>query len=170
MKTAILVADLDGTLVDSRVLDELRRQRKWKECVRRVADVAAFPDVVVSLHDLRNSGVSFAVVTNSVSFYAEAVLRHHQIGFDALVAWHDTSLHKPDPTPIFEALKRLGGAPRPPTYGLGDAADDCRAYHAAGIATIGAGWSTTFDNTASWETVLAHPRQLSALAGTSTQK
>jgi phosphoglycolate phosphatase-like HAD superfamily hydrolase len=157
---AVLVADLDDTLVDTRILDPLRRQRRWKECVARLDVALAFPRIADTLRAIRKEGVAIAIVTNSVSYYASAVLRHFQLEYDTLVAWHDTRLHKPDPAPVRAALARINPSQGSPLLGLGDSSDDCAAYRAAGLRTLGAGWSATFVRDVAWDSVLRNPLDL----------
>ena len=57
--------------------------------------------------------------------------------FDELVCDEDTALHKPDPAPVFECLKRLGGVKGGEAIMLGDTVDDMVAATASGVRAIG---------------------------------
>lgn len=163
MKRLVLVADLDDTLVDSRALELLRRARKWKECVARLREATAFPQMSETLRRLRRRGASIAIVTNSVSYYAEAVLRHFDLEYDALIAWHDTKLHKPNSEPVVAGLRRLRADANCALAGIGDSLDDCTAYSGAGLHTLGAGWSPTLAREASWDLIARQPAELASL-------
>jgi pyrophosphatase PpaX len=56
-----------------------------------------------------------------------------------LVTMEDTTVHKPDPTPLLLAVERAGGEPGRAAY-VGDAVVDVRAAQAAGMAGIGVLW------------------------------
>jgi phosphoglycolate phosphatase-like HAD superfamily hydrolase len=88
------------------------------------------------------------------------MLRHHRIEYDALIAYHDTRRHKPDPEPVLAALRKLQADADAVLFALGDSFDDWRAYSAANVRTIGAGWSPAFDASAEWNYVLQAPAEL----------
>lgn len=72
---------------------------------------APFPDVEAALDDLAASGWALAICTNKPELLAERLLvslgmRHW---FGALVGAGTLPVRKPDPTPLFEAIKRVGG-------------------------------------------------------------
>ena len=62
---------------------------------------------------------------------------------DAAVLFEDTAAHKPDPTPLFECLNRLGVAPKDALY-MGDARSDMVAARAAGMDFAYASWGSFF--------------------------
>ncbi len=162
----MLIVDLDDTLIDSQSLLATRKAKNWKECVRRCGEVAPFPGILDLITRLKAEGVLIGVVTNSVSYYASHMLAHCGIVVDTLVAWHDTSQHKPRPEPVVEAISRLGNknpAARDCIVGLGDAGHDHAAYKAAGLLGVGAGWSPVLDRTAGWDRVASVPGELLAL-------
>ena len=68
-------------------------------------------------------------------------------GFDAYmdtaVLFEDTDKHKPDPTPLFECLRRLGVEARDALY-VGDARGDLEAARAAGMDFAYASWGSFF--------------------------
>jgi pyrophosphatase PpaX len=55
------------------------------------------------------------------------------------VGVEDTERHKPDPEPLFEALRRLGARPEEAAY-VGDSPFDIRAAKAAGALAVAVGW------------------------------
>lgn len=162
--TMALIIDLDDTLADTSQLAPLRQARRWKDCVRKFSLSVRFALVAETLQELRHAGVKVGVVTASVSFYAEGLLRHLEVPYDALVAYHDCSPRKPHPAPITMCMNRLG-ATAGSTLGVGDALIDCDAYHAAGIPAWGAGWSQHLDQTASWDEVPSTPARLLTFFG-----
>ena len=61
----------------------------------------------------------------------------------AAVLFEDTPVHKPDPTPLFECLRRLGVAASAALY-MGDARSDMVAARAAGMDFAYASWGSFF--------------------------
>lgn len=104
----------------------------------------------------RGDEVHVAIVTTSVSYYAEAMCRHHAITYDLLVAYHDVTRAKPDSECFVRALTALGiGASR--AVGVGDSWRDADSLRGAGVRAIGAGWSPALDVEASWYEVVPTP-------------
>lgn len=156
-----LIVDLDDTLVDTRVLRPLREARRWKEAVSRVAETRAFIDVVDAFSALTHAGIPWSVVTTSVSYYAEAVLKQHGLERTHLIAYHDAP-PKPRPEGVALALSRMGLEPGE-VIGVGDSDIDIRAYRAARVRAFGASWSPTLV-AGDWDGILAHPTELLELA------
>lgn len=163
MTVRAVVFDLDGTLVDSSALDALRTARRWKDCAARLGECAIFPGLPLVLRELRDHKVPVAIVTSSVSFYAERLLSHHHLPYDKLVAYHDALRRKPHPDPVHLALARIGITNPAGVIGIGDAAIDQAAYHAAGLRAVGAGWSMALDRSAPWDVVAHDAAELRAL-------
>ena len=88
---------------------------------------------------LKAKGHDIAVVTSSPRWYAEQLIKDFGITTDAVVAFGDTELHKPDPEPIRVALDQLG-ADLERAYFVGDSIADVQASYRAGIVSVGAGW------------------------------
>lgn len=153
------ILDLDDTLVNTAGLAHLRQRRDWRGCVRNLSETVLFEGIPDLLAALRGKGFKIGIVTTSVSYYAEAVLNHHQIPYDALVAYHDCSPRKPHPASILKCMSKLGLTPEN-TIGLGDAATDAEAYAASSIKGLGAGWSPKFQASPAWTAVLKHPSEL----------
>ena len=62
---------------------------------------------------------------------------------DAAVLFEDTDVHKPDPAPLFECLRRLGVDAKDALY-MGDARSDMVAARAAGMDYAYASWGSFF--------------------------
>lgn len=133
-----LIVDLDDTLVDTSMLAQFRERRDWRGAVAGCRASVIFPGVADMLQAVTARGIHWAVVTTSVSYYASAVLKHHGLTPNALVAFHDAT-PKPSPNSILLALSRIGVAASD-AIGLGDADKDLHAYRAAGVRSVGAGW------------------------------
>lgn len=150
MPTSALIFDLDMTLVDSSQIEPYRRAGKWDRVLAEINRVQPFRNKTgVAPHELpgklRKLGYAIGIVTSSPRHYAERVLRNFGIPYDALIAYHDTERHKPDPEPLQLALRSLKVTPDD-VYSVGDAADDVRASYRAGITSVGVGWAFSGDH------------------------
>jgi HAD superfamily hydrolase (TIGR01549 family) len=154
-----LIIDLDDTIADTSALSTLRQNRRWKECVGRMSDTISFRGVKQAIDAIRESGIPVGIVTASVSFYAEKVLRHHLIEYDRLIAYHDCAPRKPHPAPIIKCLE-LMGCSTVGSLGVGDSSADAEAYKAAGITSFGAGWSSFLVQDAPWDRIAREPAEL----------
>jgi phosphoglycolate phosphatase-like HAD superfamily hydrolase len=152
MATSGVVFDLDDTLVDTQSIRSLREERKWALARSSVSKTLIFPGIaeIISLCEHRDLPV--AVVTNSPSVYALAVLEHHGLTPTATVCYHDTKRHKPHPDPILHALE-ISGIDAEGAIGVGDSLIDHLSYQSAGLVSVGAGWSPCFDDSAEWNHV-----------------
>ena len=157
-----LLCDLDGTILDTTGVQQLRDQRNWKACVAASERTEIFPGIKDALADLRNRGSKLAIVTSSVSYYAETLLAFHGIEYDVLIAYHDTTRHKPHPEPCQAALRALGCQANE-AIGIGDKAEDQLALSACGLPAYAAGWSQDCETNAAWQGVLGDAAALIAV-------
>lgn len=114
------------------------------------------------LDHLKANGVAVSIVTNSVSYYADAVIRRFQLPCDFRVAYHDcpNGRRKPHPYPIERCLNEFS-VPADKCLGVGDSILDLCAYHGAGItAWGGAGWSDVFQYNEGWHKVIYDPKKI----------
>ena len=100
-----------------------------------------FPNVRPVIEELRARGYSIGVVTSKSRELACRGLRLCSLDdlVDEAVFLEDTDRHKPDPAPIFAALKRLKVSPQRGAY-IGDSRHDIIAGRAAGVRTVAALW------------------------------
>ncbi len=84
---------------------------------------------------LRSAGLALAVVTNTPSGAARAVLEHAGLAPDALVGPDLVARAKPAPDMVLEALRRLGVPPGRAVM-VGDSPFDGQAAEAAGVAFV----------------------------------
>lgn len=151
--------DLDGTLVDTSSIYDIRQQRLWRDCVDRVHETVLFPGVSSLLQKIRESGAKIAIVTTSVSFYAEAMARFHNLPHDALVAYHDVRRRKPEPDCFVLALAKLALEPDA-SVGIGDDVVDCDALLKAGIVSVAAAWNLAYHASAPWDVRAFAPHEV----------
>jgi len=153
-----ILFDLDGTLVNTSKLDALRSKKDWKGCVAALNKTVLYDGISDLLHRASDKSVRIGIVTTSVSYYAEAVLHHHRLKYDVLVAYHDAK-PKPAPDPYLLATKKLG-LTTDIVIGIGDATDDAISLKAAKIIAIGAGWNSLLRHHESWNKIAAHPSDI----------
>jgi pyrophosphatase PpaX len=113
----------------------------FAEHYRRERDalVQPFPGMPELLGRLRQAGVGVAVVTSKLR--SDALAELAATGFlgtvDAVVAFEDTNIHKPDAAPQLSALRAVGASGG---VGVGDLPTDIESACAAGLAAVGVSW------------------------------
>ena len=136
---------------------------RWVRYVNAYGPGAQPYDGIPELLELvREKGLKQGIVSSK---------RHKQYGIDmgrhgydklmdAAVLFEDTDKHKPDPTPLFECLRRLGVEAKDALY-MGDARSDMVAARAAGMDFAYASWGSFFPLERSEpEYYLDHPMDL----------
>lgn len=113
---------------------ELFRAHHEGQCTRTVE---LFDGVAESLQAWHAEGHPMAVVTNKPERYAAEIVRHLGLArwLEVVVGGDTLAVRKPDPEPIFEALRRLDASPETAVM-IGDGEQDVRAGKAAGVRTI----------------------------------
>ena len=127
-----------------RTLDENSADRLADVFVRhyrreRADLVQAFPGMTELLTTLRSQGHPIAVVTSKLRDEARADLLATAMDglIDVLVAFEDSTEHKPHPGPLIQALESLHATRG---VGIGDLPTDITATRAAGLSAIGVSW------------------------------
>ena len=152
-----VIFDLDDTLVDTRPTRPYRERRRWRDAVAAVRSTQIFDGVEDLLDSMEQLGIPWAIVTTSVSYYAEAVIRHHQFKPGHLVAHHDAP-RKPHPAGVHLAAESIGLAISE-AVGVGNAVTDLQAYRRAGMPALAAAWSPELEP-GDWDADLASPSSL----------
>lgn len=154
-----VVFDLDDTLVDTRATHPYRERREWRKAVAAIDRTRIFDGVSEVLAVLAQREVPWAIVTTSVSFYAEAVRDHYGLRPSHLVAFHDVSPNiKPHPKGVLLAVEALA-LPASDVLGVGNATTDQLAYQRAGVLALAAAWSPALEP-GEWDGELADPAGL----------
>ncbi len=141
LETPILF-DLDETLIRTDAIRLLRQRGRWSEVVGAF-DLTRLPPSTREFVAFAKTIAQIGVVTSSPRFYAEALLAHHGLDIDVIVAYHDVppDRQKPWPDSILKAAELLDHHVEDCLY-IGDQANDVRAADAAGAASIGINWTT----------------------------
>ncbi|MHA1680250.1 MAG: HAD family hydrolase [Promethearchaeota archaeon] len=108
--------------------------------------VSVYPGIISTLEELGNDHCHLGVVTSLRRSFASRILRLLDSSFEVLVAYEDTSEHKPNPEPILKAIKDTKGK-LDCTFKfilyVGDTKKDIIAGRKASIHTGLAGWGLT---------------------------
>ena len=93
-----------------------------------------YPGAVEAVEELRRAGYATAVCTNKPEGLAETLLQRLGVRdlFAALVGAGTLPVRKPDPAPLFEAIRRAGGDAQRALL-VGDTATDRDTGRAAGV-------------------------------------
>lgn len=106
-------------------------------------DVKLFDGIIEGLTFVGNRGVLQAVVTSKRRETALFTMRQFRMEpyFDLLIAREDTSIHKPDPEPIYEAMRRLSITDHSKVLFVGDSIHDLRCANRAGVDCAMVNWT-----------------------------
>lgn len=128
------MALLDEPSADRLVEVFVERYRREREDLAR-----PFPGMLELVRGVRDAGVGVAVVTSKLRADALAELATAGFGdrIDAVIAFEDTQVHKPDPAPQLAALEALGASGG---VGVGDLPTDIKSARAAGLLAVGVSW------------------------------
>lgn len=128
---------LNGLTIDAAQLDTLQPRCVAVYASRIAQESLPFPGCLDALADLRARGAALAVCTNKAEGLARVLLDELDMtdGFDAIVGGDTLPVQKPDPAPLIEAIRQVGGDPKRSIM-VGDASPDVGAAKAAGAPCI----------------------------------
>jgi len=108
--------------------------------------IREFPEVNEVIKELATLGVKMGIVSTKQRKTIEMGLNKLDLTpyFSTVVTYHDTEKHKPDPEPIFLAMKSLNAIQEETIY-VGDSTVDILAAKNAGIKSVGVSWSLRFE-------------------------
>jgi pyrophosphatase PpaX len=134
-----LVAQMEA-LDPERVDDLVDAYRAHNEPLHE--ELEAFWEVVEVLPRLRSEGRRLGIVTAKRRATVRLAFDHLpelEENFEVVIGAEDTERHKPDPDPLFEALRRLGASPADAAY-VGDSPFDIWSAKAAHVHAVAVGW------------------------------
>lgn len=123
--------------------DPGRFGRMWEErVVRRDGEIKPFPGIEKMLGELKNAGIRLGIVTSkNRSELSQGFHLAQYFEPDLMITATDTVLHKPNPAPLLEGLRRAGCPPEDALF-VGDTVHDANcaagANAAFGLAVWGA--------------------------------
>ncbi|WP_140919469.1 HAD-IIIA family hydrolase [Limnobaculum xujianqingii] len=144
MKVEAVLFDLDNTLANTDILQDIRNRRAYEELTDAILNkVIVFEKGVEILKELKSMGVKIGVVTNSGRAYAERLLTYFKLNyFDVVITYTDVGAggKKPSPDGILMALKQLNVSPSQNVWFVGDDYTDIEAAYRAGVKPIIPTW------------------------------
>jgi len=96
-----------------------------------------YPGAVEAVRQLRERGYSLGICTNKPAYLAEKLLTRLGVRglFGSMIGADTLPVRKPDPAPLFEAVRRAGGDPRRAVL-VGDTVTDRETARAAGMPCL----------------------------------
>lgn len=134
-----IIVDLDGTLVDTSAVAELRAQRQWREVAFQIQHCTPYQEAVDLVCAARRAGLKVALFTNSPSSYVGNIFRHFQIEVDYVVAYRDVRNHKPASEGVDKIRHHFGVSCEETIY-IGDSEQDRECALTAQVKFFAAGW------------------------------
>ena len=123
------------------IRDPQATYQRWVAYVNQYPEGAIpYPGVVDTLERLQQLGVRQAVVSSKMRAQYAIDMEQLDRYMETAVLEEDTQLHKPNPAPLLECLRRLGLAPNQVLY-VGDTPSDGQAAQAAGMDFGYAKWN-----------------------------
>lgn len=155
-----------------KVMDELGIQdpeatyQRWVRYVNEYPEGATpYPGMVDTLERLQQLGIRQAVVSSKMraQYQIDMVGNGLDRYMETAVLEEDTQLHKPNPDPLLECLRRMDLKPDQVLY-VGDTPSDSKAAQAAGIDFAYATWNgVDYGNVDHAAHILDNPGDLLAL-------
>lgn len=105
-----VIFDLDMTLVDSSLADQLRQKRAWQQVYDLIPEFTLFDGIQDVIKNMDDHHLPYGIVTASPRTYCERVVKHFSFNPQFCVCYHDTQRHKPYPDPINYAVNKLNTA------------------------------------------------------------
>lgn len=139
-----IIVDLDGTLVDTSTVAELRAQRRWRDVESNIQRCTPYHEVVDLLNTARAAGIKVALFTNSPSNYVRIILKHFQLAVDYVVAYHDVRNRKPASEGVDKIRHHFGVSCEETIY-IGDSEQDRECALNAQVKFFAAGWGEASD-------------------------
>ena len=134
------------TLGQRLVGDDYRRfaETYRKHYYSQYREAEIFPGVLDVLEELDRDGIVLGIVTSKISWGATEELERARLLhlFRAVVGHDDTDRAKPDPEPIFEAMRRIVIDDPAQVVFVGDSPADMFAARNAGCISVAATWGT----------------------------
>lgn len=137
-----IIFDLDQTLVDTKSVKELRKNREWKKIYSKVENLKPYNGLLDIIELLHQKKIKLSIVTNSPRPYCKSIVNYWNFNIDLLVCFHDVTNRKPHKEPIEKAIK-LMGIDKEQIISIGDDKNDIISSNNAGIISVASMWDTS---------------------------
>jgi len=107
----------------------------YRDCL--IEKTQAYPEVEATLERLQADGHKLGICTNKPFDPTQRILAALKLDrfFDAVIGGDSLAQRKPDPEPLLETIRRLGGSPEHAVM-IGDSANDVACARAAAVTAI----------------------------------
>jgi phosphoglycolate phosphatase-like HAD superfamily hydrolase len=137
-----VIFDLDQTLVDTSILEPLRKQGRWRDVYTLIPKLSAFLNVDTFLNILIEKKILVVLITTSPSTYCNKILTAFKWKITGSICYHDVYPHiKPDPKAFTKAIEDFDLDIKK-TISAGDRDIDIIASNAANIPAIACTWAS----------------------------
>ncbi len=140
MTLQCIILDLDGTLIDTSLIQPFRDSGQWSLAYENIPQCNIYPDVQNLVNIAQSTGIKIGIATNSPSTYANKLLRHFNVKVDYLVGYHDVQNHKPAPDCLNKVIEHLRLDSSQVAY-LGDSFEDRQCAANANIDFFAVDWA-----------------------------
>jgi HAD superfamily hydrolase (TIGR01509 family) len=140
-----LIFDLDQTMIDSTVAENLRHQRNWSEVYKLIPSFKLYDGMNDVIAFIRFNHLRACVVTTSPSVYANKVIAYFNFPIEFTIDYFATTRKKPFPDPMNLAAERFN-LDKSELISFGDRAIDIQSSNAAGIKSVACTWGTKESN------------------------
>lgn len=134
------------TMDDLGIRDKEKTYARWVTYVNAYEKGAqVYEGITAALAAIHHAGIRQGIVSSKMrrQYQIDVVSKGLDRYMETAVLAEDTLLHKPDPEPILECLRRMDLAPEEVLY-VGDALSDYQAARSAGVDFGYAKWGSIF--------------------------
>lgn len=135
-----VIFDLDQTLVDSSSAEPYRG-KNWSKACSLIPEFKLYNGFSEVFEYIINNDIKVVIVSTSVSFYVNKVVKHFNVPCNRIIAYHDVSRRKPDPECMNQALCTMSLTAED-VISFGDRVIDIQASNAAKIKSVACLWGT----------------------------
>ncbi|CAM4196429.1 hypothetical protein F901_00829 [Acinetobacter dispersus] len=147
MKTTCVLFDLDNTLANTTILEEIRLSHDLYKLTESLTKICLYPKTKELLDSLLERGIPLGLVTNSPRWYVDSLLNHFNLEsyFSTIVTYTEAIKFngvKPSGLGILHALENLEIQANAQVLYIGDDYTDILASYDAGVTPIVPSWAS----------------------------
>ncbi|MGQ9373368.1 HAD-IA family hydrolase [Acinetobacter tandoii] len=147
MKITCILFDLDNTLANTNLLEEIRISHDLYKLTESLSEISLYPKTRELLDTLVKKEIPIGLVTNSPRWYVDTFLKHFDLEsyFSTIITYTEAIKFngvKPSGLGIVNALERIGIQATPQVLYIGDDYIDILASYDAGVTPIVPSWAS----------------------------
>jgi len=137
-----VIFDLDQTLVDTRHIASLRKDRNWSSVYREIKGLKTYHEIDYIFEKLQANKIDIIIITMSPSSYCSIIIEKFNWKITGSICYHDVRPNiKPHPEPFLKAIRDYD-LDKNKIISAGDSAIDIIASNRANIPSIACSWDT----------------------------